>query len=129
MTNINQDQADALIMKANNILIAPSSPDGDSIGSALALLLVLQRMGKTVTVISSNEVPDYLQFLPFTDKIETELSSSKDFVISLSTENAEVDHLKYEVEAGRINIIVTPKNGEFSGHDKKSQKKCSLMKM
>ena len=117
MTNINQDQADALIMKANNILIAPSSPDGDSIGSALALLLVLQRMGKTVTVISSNEVPDYLQFLPFTDKIETELSSSKDFVISLSTENAEVDHLKYEVEAGRINIIVTPKNGEFSGHD------------
>jgi bifunctional oligoribonuclease and PAP phosphatase NrnA len=117
MTNINQDQANELIMKANNILIAPSSPDGDSIGSALAMLLALQRMGKNVTVVSSNEVPEYLQFLPFTDKIETGISSSKDFVITLSTENAEVDHLKYEVEPGKINIIVTPKNGEFSGHD------------
>lgn len=117
MTNINQNQSEELILKANNILIAPSSPDGDSIGSALAMMLVLRRMGKQVTVISSNEIPEYLQFLPFTEEVETELSSSKDFVISLSTEGAEVDHLKYEVEAGKINIIVTPKNGQFNGHD------------
>lgn len=117
MTNINQDQSRDLILKANNILIAPSSPDGDSIGSALAMMLVLRRMGKQVTVISTNEIPDYLQFLPFTDEIEPELNSTKDFVITLSTENADVDHLKYEVEPGKINIIVTPKNGKFNGHD------------
>jgi len=114
---INQDQALKLIREAKNILIAPSSPDGDSIGSALALMLVLRRLGKQISVVSTNEVPDYLQFLPFTDEIEPELASGKDFIISLSTENADVDHLKYEVQPGRINIIVTPKNGQFGGHD------------
>lgn len=117
MEKINQDQAKELIMKSNKILIAPSSPDGDSIGSALALMVVLRRLGKEITVISTNEVPDYLQFLPFTDEIESEISSSSDFIITLSTENADVDHLKYQVEPGKINIIVTPKNGQFSGHD------------
>lgn len=114
---INQEQALKLIHEAKNILIAPSSPDGDSIGSALAMMLVLRRLGKQITVISTNEVPEYLQFLPFTDEIEPELANSKDFIISLSTENADVDHLKYEVQADRINIIVTPKNGQFGGHD------------
>jgi phosphoesterase RecJ-like protein len=113
----NKEHAKKLIKDAKRILIAPSSPDGDSIGSALAMLLVLQRLGKEVTVVSTNEVPDYLQFLPHTDKINPTLDISKDFVISLSTEGAEVDHLKYEVEPGKINIIISPKDGKFSSHD------------
>lgn len=117
MTLTTQVQALGIIKNAKNILIAPSSPDGDSIGSALALLTVLQKLGKNVTVVATNEVPDYLRFLPHTHQIKKELNFGKDFVISLNTEGAEIDHLKYEVEAGKINIIVTPKNGEFHGHD------------
>lgn len=114
------DQAKALeiIKDAQNILIVPSTPmDGDSVGSALAMMKVLRRLGKQVTVAAAEEVPDVLLFLPFTDQIQTDTTFSKDFVISLNTQEAEVDHLKYEVEQGKINIIVTPKHGQFSGHD------------
>ena len=43
-------------------MIAPSTPDGDSIGSALALLKVLEALGKQVTVVVTQEIPVYLLF-------------------------------------------------------------------
>jgi len=118
MTLINKLQAEDLLRNAKKILIAPSSPmDGDSVGSSLALMIALRKMGKEVTVVGYDPMPDYLKFLPYVSQIQSDLPESKDFVISLNTENAEVDHLKYEVEQGKINIIVTPKNGRFSGAD------------
>jgi phosphoesterase RecJ-like protein len=117
MTLTSPQDALTMIKNAENILIAPSSPDGDSIGSALAMMRVLQKIGKQVTVVSTNAVPDYLKFLPFTRQIQEQLASTKDFVISLKTTSADVDHLKYEVQNDRINIIVTPKQGEFSEGD------------
>jgi phosphoesterase RecJ-like protein len=111
------DEAKTLMTNAQSILILPSSPDGDSIGSALALMSVLRKLGKDAIVVSTNEIPDYLQFLPLTHQIQPQLPGGKDFIISLKTDGTEVDHLKYEVEDGRINIIVTPKNGRFTGHD------------
>ncbi len=114
MTLVDSNQALDLLRKANRILIAPSTPDGDSIGSALALMLVLRRLGKEVTVVSVAPTPDYLVFLPHTEEIQSQISGSKDFVISLDIDQTEVDHLKYEVENGKLKIIVTPKNGRFT---------------
>ena len=114
---IDENKALEVIKAANNILITPSDPDGDSIGTALALNHVLKKIGKKTTVISTNEVPDYLKFLPFVDQIEKELTISNDFIISLSTEKANVDHLKYEVKQDKIDIIITPKSGAFTEAD------------
>lgn len=118
MEIIDKNKVLELIRNAKNILIAPSSPmDGDSVGSALALMSSLRKLGKTVNVVATDPLPDALKFLPMVDQIQNQLPQSKDFVISLNTNSAEVDHMKYEVEAGKINIIITPKNGKFSGHD------------
>lgn len=118
MDLINRTQAEDLLRNAKNILIAPSSPmDGDSVGSSLALMVALRKMGKLVTVVGYDHMPDALKFLPFVSQIQPSLEASRDFVISLSTENSEVDHLKYEVEQGKINIIVTPKTGRFTPQD------------
>ena len=118
MEMIDQNKALELIRSAKNILIAPSSPmDGDSVGSSLALLSVMRKLGKNVIVVASDPMPEALKFLPMVDLIEKDLPKSKDFVISLDTNSAEVDHMKYEVEAGKINIIITPKNGKFTAHD------------
>src|SRR3989338_5870125 len=112
MELINRTQAEDLLRNAKKILIAPSSPmDGDSVGSALALMIALRKMGKEVTVVAYDPMPDYLKFLPYVSQIQSAIPESKDFVISVSTDKAEVEHLKYEVEQGKINIIVTPKNG------------------
>ena len=45
------------------------SPDGDTIGSALAMRLVLQGMGKKVSVFCQDKVPDNLMFLPGVETI------------------------------------------------------------
>lgn len=115
---VNSAQAVEILKGSHKILVAPSAPvDGDSIGSALALLVVLRKMGKDVRVVVTEQLPEALKFLPHVDQIEHSLGGSKDFVITLDTNKADVDHMKYEVEQGKINIIITPKEGKFTPHD------------
>ena len=45
------------------------NPDGDAIGSSLALKLYLERMGKQATVVVPNIFPDFLKWLPSADTI------------------------------------------------------------
>lgn len=104
----------AILKKSRKILITPSSPaDGDSIGAALSLYLVLRKFGKEPTVVMSDDVPETYEFLPKTDEIHRELSGTKDFIITLNCKDAEVDTIKYQVEDTVVNIIVTPKSGRF----------------
>lgn len=59
-----------LLRQADNILLAGHiSPDGDTLGSTLALSLILQRLGKRPTVVFQDDVPGYLRFLPGTADI------------------------------------------------------------
>ena len=44
-------------------------PDGDAIGPALALKTALENMGKTVTYVSRDGVPQSSRFLPRTDQV------------------------------------------------------------
>ncbi len=45
------------------------NPEGDAIGSELALALALRKMGKTVTVLNADPVPENLRFLPGADTV------------------------------------------------------------
>lgn len=45
------------------------SPDGDALGSMLALTLFLQRKGKQVTPIVPNAYPDFLKWIPGADQV------------------------------------------------------------
>lgn len=54
-----------LIKKAGNIVIVTHwSPDGDAMGSSLALYHYLKSLKKTVNVVVPNEYPEFLQWLP-----------------------------------------------------------------
>ena len=60
------------IKKSNNIVImAHESPDGDAIGSALAMCLVLRNMGKDAIVLMK-EFPDIFSYLPGLEYIKKE---------------------------------------------------------
>ncbi len=50
-------------------LIAHVSPDGDAIGSCLALYGILQALGKRVRVVCDQRVPAIYAFLPWSDKM------------------------------------------------------------
>ena len=50
-------------------IITHHNPDGDAIGSSLGLYAVLKNLGKTVTVISPNDYPEFLQWLPLNETV------------------------------------------------------------
>lgn len=54
-----------MLEESNNVVITCHiSPDGDAIGSNLALKLLLEKMGKTATVVSPDTAPTDMHFLP-----------------------------------------------------------------
>ncbi|MBR4434880.1 MAG: bifunctional oligoribonuclease/PAP phosphatase NrnA [Clostridia bacterium] len=50
-------------------LLSHISPDGDTLGSALALRLLLKRLGKTVEAVCANPVPKIYSFMPGADEV------------------------------------------------------------
>ena len=53
------------------LISAHKNPDGDALGSQLALMLALEKMNKTVTGHNLDPVPEIYRFLPCVDKIKT----------------------------------------------------------
>lgn len=51
------------------VLIPHRNPDGDAIGSALGLYHVLNKTGHQATVITPNDLPDFLNWMPAIDQI------------------------------------------------------------
>jgi phosphoesterase RecJ-like protein len=51
------------------LLTTHMSPEGDAIGSELALTLALEQMGKVVFVLNQDPAPYFLEFLPGVDRI------------------------------------------------------------
>lgn len=115
-----KQQITELINKSQRILILThTNPDGDALGSLLALYLILQKLNKEVTAVSIDPTPRALGFLPSQDKIKHIFDGTKDFVVSLDTLQTKVERLSYKnvVEENKLNIIITPKNGTFSPDD------------
>lgn len=59
-----------VISKYDNFTIVTHvNPDGDTVGSALALAQILKRYNKTFQIVNEGEIPTKLQFLPLADTI------------------------------------------------------------
>lgn len=74
------NDAISLLKKSRNIGITyHTSPDGDSLGSSLALMQGLRKLGKQAYIISKDTVPEVYSFLPFKDEVDNAIDSpSKD---------------------------------------------------
>jgi Exopolyphosphatase-related proteins len=70
------------IKESNRIAITfHTSPDGDSLGSSLALMQGLQKIGKEAYILSKEEIPADFKFLPCSDRID-----GKSFTVIPGTE-------------------------------------------
>lgn len=70
----NSEEMTEVLRKAPKVaLFSHVSPDGDCIGSMLAIGLALEKMGKEVSFYNPNPVPSYLSFLPGSSRISQEL--------------------------------------------------------
>ncbi len=52
------------------VVLSHYRPDGDAIGSSLAVALALKKMGKSVRVLNEDPVPETLKFLPGSELVE-----------------------------------------------------------
>lgn len=102
-----------LILKSENILLlGHQNPDGDAVGSALALLLVLRKLDKKVTAAAADPVPQILNFLPALENVDTAIAGANDLVISLPLLERKAADVSHKVEDGFLKIFVRPVGGE-----------------
>jgi bifunctional oligoribonuclease and PAP phosphatase NrnA len=70
------NDAISLLRKSRNIGITyHTSPDGDSLGSSLALMQGLRKLGKQAYILSRDNVPEVYSFLPFIDEVNNAAAS------------------------------------------------------
>ncbi len=73
-------QLHSLIVAADTIVVCcHMNPDGDAIGSMLGWGNVLREMGKEPLLVAPDQFPDYLQWMPNTEKI-VRYDKRKDYV-------------------------------------------------
>lgn len=61
------------------IVVSHVDPEGDAIGTSLALYYALKILGKNVCVYNESGVPKILKFLPGSDELLSEISSINEF--------------------------------------------------
>ncbi len=71
--------ADVLRKSSRVLLCGHVFPDGDCLGSVAALGIVLEKMGKKVTMASPDPLPETLLFLPGADRICTDCTVEEDY--------------------------------------------------
>lgn len=66
--NCTLEEIAALLLAQDKLVLCPHvSPDGDALGSTLALKMALEKAGKKVTVMVGDDVPEAFGFLPQID--------------------------------------------------------------
>ncbi|MBI4022639.1 DHH family phosphoesterase, partial [Candidatus Berkelbacteria bacterium] len=113
-----KQQTVELLKRAKRVVVmAHQSPDGDGIGSMLALVLALRKLGKEAQALCADPVPAVFEFLPATAEVTDQLSGSSDeFVITLDTTTVAVDKLGYKnyPDEKQLRIVIKTKQGQIT---------------
>jgi phosphoesterase RecJ-like protein len=80
------DSAKQLITDAKKIIVIQAeNPDGDSLGSSLALEEILSDLGKEVVMYCPVEIPKYMRYIQGWDRVVNQFDSSADLAIIVDT--------------------------------------------
>jgi phosphoesterase RecJ-like protein len=66
---------DAILNRRRFLITSHARPDGDSIGSQLAMAFALQALGKEARIVNADRAPDHYQEFPGMDRIEIAASA------------------------------------------------------
>ncbi|MDO4781282.1 MAG: DHH family phosphoesterase [Candidatus Saccharibacteria bacterium] len=79
------DAIDLITHAQRIIVIQAENPDGDSVGSSLALEEILSDLGKTVQLHCPIELPKYLRYIKGWDRVTPDLDTAADLIIIVDT--------------------------------------------
>ncbi len=111
------EKAKANISAAQHVsILSHERPDGDAVGSLLALTLSLERAGKKVTPVLLEGVPSRFRFLPGADKVAADIPGDCDLLILVDA--ADLQRTGFPVETlprqPDINIDHHPTNTDYA---------------
>lgn len=84
--------AEALLRAERVVLASHVNPDGDTLGSSLALALALRAMGKEAVPLSSDGVPEILRWLPGQQWVQRE-TDARDFDLAVVCDTGTLDRV------------------------------------
>lgn len=97
------------IKNANKIIIIQAeNPDGDSIGSSLALEEILGSMGKEIILYCPVDIPKYLHYIKGWDRIVSDFETSSDLAIIVDTQADILLSKTYETPGARHYLETHP---------------------
>ena len=70
------------------VVISHQRPDGDALGSTLAVALCLRELGKSVTVWNEDSIPEKFRFLPGADLLTKPPTTPQNFDVAIVVDNA-----------------------------------------
>lgn len=119
-----------LVQRSSDILLMTHKKiDGDGLTSTLALYRLLQKLGKNVTAVCEEPVPEVFRFLPITNVLSSFQGEMKEYVVSIAAGENEIQNVRYEIESNKINFIVSSTTNITQNHIAITQqaKKCDLI--
>jgi len=92
---------------ASIMVVSHDRPDGDAIGSAVGMGLLLKKLGKTVEIVNADPVPESLAFLPGSELIQPPSGrSDADLLIVLDSAGKDrINAAVWEMAAGVQTVI------------------------
>ena len=114
MNFIDIKQAAAFLLGCDGYLIYPhASPDGDALGSATGLALILKSLGKNAKVFSVDGIPERLSFLPTEELYISEEPENPDNYTLVSVDvagprmllGARNNHFALSIDHHKVNSI------------------------
>lgn len=92
-----KQQALKIISESNNILLLThSDPDGDAVGSILAFKLVLENLGKKVTMVAPGSIDRSLNFLPNFNQIQNFLKVQNESKIIIDEPHGSINAISWK---------------------------------
>lgn len=110
-----QQAARVLARTAAVLIVTHDSPDGDTIGSALALGRMLQSLGKAVTIAGTDPVPVCYEFLPGAGQFTSTPRGDWDCVVFIDCADRERTTVPIPAVPVTINIDHHPTNTRYAG--------------
>ncbi len=112
-----KQQASELIKQAQNILIITGrQPSNDQLSAAIATQRVINKLQKQASIVITDALPEAAKLYD-TQFINRDIQGVRDFIISVDMHSVVVDKLKYNVEGERLDVTITPLNGNLDSKD------------
>ncbi len=101
-------------IKGSILILTHENPDGDALGSAMALYLFLKKKGKDVTVGCKDRIPHFLDFIPHSEEVVS-LPDGRFYDIGIIVDSAGFYRAGIEVKVAKRIRIDHHVGGEFYG--------------